>query len=163
MPLHLVAPGERVKPRHGKAYPNRYFLVRGDLGGREFEVSTKAANPVDAQRFKAELELKILDSRVPGPGTEVTFAPATAAYIAFKNPKAGDRRRLERLKSAMGDLYRRFSTRVWSRRPISSTRKERTNIRTDGSSSRRRRSYITQRTTNGASGFVSASSTKAPP
>ncbi len=103
MPLYLVAPGERVKYIGGKAYPNRYFLVRGEIGGRGIEVSAKTTDPTAAGRFKAELELRLLEDRVPDPGEEITFRQAVGLYVAFRDPSKADTKRLDRLKAQLGD------------------------------------------------------------
>lgn len=103
MPLYLVAPGDRVKWRDGKPYPNRTFLVRGEVAGRDYEISTKTADPLAAQRFKAALELRLLtDCGVPAVDATVTFGRATELYLAFKDPSPGDRRRINRVAAAIG-------------------------------------------------------------
>lgn len=102
MPLQLVAPGARIKYRDGKAYPNRFWLVRGELAGRSFEVSTKTRDEIAAQRFKAELELRILDRRVPSAGEAVGFKKAAELWKAKARPSKGDWTRIERVIAAIG-------------------------------------------------------------
>ncbi len=102
MPLYLVPPGQRVKYRKGRAYPNRFYLVRGEVGGRHIEVSTKTRDAEKAAAYKARVELDHLEGNVPGPDEEVTFAKATDLYIAFKQPSKGDERRIRRIVAAIG-------------------------------------------------------------
>lgn len=51
MPLKLIPPGKRKG--------NRFYLVRGSVDGRRYEVSTQATDKGDALRFKAALEARI--------------------------------------------------------------------------------------------------------
>lgn len=94
MPLHLVAPGKRKG--------NRYYIVRGEVGGRGVEVSTKTADKAAADRFKATLEVRLLDNRLPEPGEAITFTKAADLYIAWRDPSKYDRRLISRLKGAIG-------------------------------------------------------------
>jgi integrase len=103
MPLHLVRPGERVKIVGGKSYPNRYFLVRGEVGGRSVEVSAKTTDEAAATIFKNELENELLRGRVPGPGEAISFAQVTEFYITSISPSEGDARRIRRIAAAIGD------------------------------------------------------------
>lgn len=96
MPLYLIKPGSRKG--------NTYWLVRGTLGGRRYEVSTKTRDKEAALKFKAGLELEILGGRPPVPGEDVTFARGTDLYIAWRSPSKADLGRLERLKTAIGTL-----------------------------------------------------------
>lgn len=104
MPLYLVPPGTRIKRVKGRAYPNRYFLIRGSvLGGDEIEVSAKTADPALAEIRRAELELALLKNRVPGPGEEVTFGRAAELYIAYKQPSPFVQKRIRLLAAAIGE------------------------------------------------------------
>lgn len=94
MPLRLIPPGTR------KANP--YYLVRGTAGGRSIEVSAKTRDKAAARQFAKDLERELGQSRVPGPGTAVTFAAAADLYLAWRNPDKPDRQRIERLKIALG-------------------------------------------------------------
>jgi integrase len=102
MPLHLVAPGKRKKKRNGKVYRNPFYLIRGTIDGREFEVSTDTGDKADAERIKAAFEHRVRSSRVPGSDETVTFGAALEFYVAFRSPKKGDARRIRRLKIVMG-------------------------------------------------------------
>jgi integrase len=95
MPLSLVPPGKRKG--------NRYYLVRGEVAGRSIEVSTKTTDATAAQRFKAALETRLLENRVPDPGEVVTFTQASALYIAYRDPRQVDIGRIERLKRVLGE------------------------------------------------------------
>jgi site-specific recombinase XerD len=103
MPLYLVAPGERIKIVGGKPYPNRFYLVRGEVGGRNYEVSSKTADETAARIFKNDLETRLLSGRVPGPGEAITFPQATEFYIASIDATEGDARRIRRVAAAIGD------------------------------------------------------------
>ena len=94
MPLKLVAPGKRKG--------NPFYLVRGEVAGRSVEVSTKTRDKAAAERFKAALELRLHEGRVPGPDEAVTFAQAADLYVAFRDPSQGDRNRIDKLKAALG-------------------------------------------------------------
>lgn len=97
MPLHLVPPGARIKVRDGKPYPNPYYLVRGEIGGRPIEVSTQTRDPDAAAAYKARLELDHWERRVPGPGEAVSFAKAASLYCAAREPSTIDQARIDRL------------------------------------------------------------------
>lgn len=94
MPLYLVPPGKRKG--------NRYYIVRGEISGRSVEVSAKTTDKAAAERFKAGLELRLLESRLPEPGEDVTFARAADLYIAYRGPGKPDLKRIARLKAALG-------------------------------------------------------------
>lgn len=94
MPLYLIPPGKRKG--------NRFYLARGQVGGRGIEVSTKTRDETAARRFAAELELKLLNSRLPEPGEDVTFVKAAELYIAYRDPPKYDRKRITRLNNAIG-------------------------------------------------------------
>ena len=102
MPLSLVPPGDRVKVRAGKPYPNRYFLVRGEFDGREIEVSTKTGDETAAQRFKAQLELELLARRTPRAGETVTFMRAAELYSEWRPPSKIDAHRIDLLTGTLG-------------------------------------------------------------
>ena len=97
MSLHLVEPGERVKRVNGKDYPNRFYLVRGEVAGQEIEVSTKTVDKPTAELFKAKLEVELLSGRVPDTEADVTFAEAARFYQKFRNPADTHRRAIDKL------------------------------------------------------------------
>jgi integrase len=94
MPLKLVPPGTRKG--------NPFWLVRGEVGGRSIEISTKARDKAAAKKFAVELERELLTRRVPGLREAVTFSAAADLYIAFRAPTKADVGRIERLKLAIG-------------------------------------------------------------
>ena len=102
MPLYLLPPGSRIKTVGGKPYPNRHFLVRGDFEGRVLEVSTKTGDEATALRFKAQLELELLDRRIPRADEAVTFLRAAELYAQWREPSKIDERRIDRLKATLG-------------------------------------------------------------
>lgn len=53
MPLDLIAPGKRKN--------NRFYIARGTVRGRQFEVSTKTTDKAVAERFAAELTNRIIN------------------------------------------------------------------------------------------------------
>ena len=87
MALELIPPGKRKN--------NPFFLVRGTLGGRNIEVSTKTRDEAAAQRFKAKLEIKLVKDRLPGPGETVSFRRAAELYFASKALPVADERRIQ--------------------------------------------------------------------
>jgi site-specific recombinase XerD len=103
MPLYLIAPGKRVVRRGGKAYANRFYLVRGTIDGRSVEVSTKTRDATEAAAYKAKFELDVLERRVPGVHDSVTFRKAAELYSAFRDPASGDSRRIDKLVTVLGD------------------------------------------------------------
>lgn len=94
MPLYLVAPGRRKG--------NRFFIIRGKINGLSVEWSTKTTDEPAAVKFKAELELKILENRVPSAGEEMSFARAVDLYRAYRDPAKADVKRLDRLVAQIG-------------------------------------------------------------
>ncbi|MDB5406603.1 MAG: integrase/recombinase family protein [Rhodospirillales bacterium] len=96
MPIHLIAPGKRKG--------NRFYLVRGQIGGRDIEVSTKTRDPEAAARFKVELERRALDARIPGAAEEITFAKAAELYRAWRDPSDADKKRIDRVVAHLGQM-----------------------------------------------------------
>ena len=94
MPLKLIAPGKRKG--------NRHYLVRGQIGGQRYEVSTDTRDKAAAEIFKADFELAVRQNRVPGPGEAVTFARAAELYVNYKSPPKTDRDRIDRLVARIG-------------------------------------------------------------
>lgn len=86
MALRLFAPGERKG--------NRYWLARGSIAGRVHEFSTGVADEKTARRIAREYEARV--KAKPDPD-RVTFAEAARRYVEFRNPRAIDRRRLDRI------------------------------------------------------------------
>ena len=93
MPLHLIPPGRRKG--------NRFFLARGSVGGRVYEINTHATDEKAARRFAAAFEREIR-AAAPTPGDRITFAEAARRYIQFRNPSPADRRRLDRVTAEFG-------------------------------------------------------------
>jgi integrase len=99
MPLRLVAPGKRKG--------NKFWLVRGSIDGRDYEVSTKARDKAAAERFKKELERELIARRRPRPGEAMTFATAAGLYAEFRGidlalQRERDAQRIQRLNVVLG-------------------------------------------------------------
>lgn len=79
MRLKLIPPGRRGK--------NQFYYVRGTVGGRRIEVSTKTANEAAARRFARDLEDQIVRD---GDSDKVvtTFDQAASHYLTAKDPEA---------------------------------------------------------------------------
>jgi integrase len=100
--MYLVKPGERVKWRDGKLYPNRAYLVRGRRpNGREFEKTTGTRDPFLAQQRMGEIAEKLRDRHVPGPGERVSYTMTTEAYLAWKQPGEAVKVKFRRLAKAI--------------------------------------------------------------
>ncbi len=94
MPLKLWPPGSRKE--------NPFYVVRGTIDGRNIEVSTKTRDKAAANKFARELEREYRASGVPRLGEALSFAIAAELYLDFRDPDKADRRRIERLKRALG-------------------------------------------------------------
>lgn len=95
MPLKLILPGRRKG--------NKFIVIRGRFLERDIEVSTQTTDRVAAERFKNALERRILDGCIPGPEATVTFHRAADLYVAARAVSPREERRVERLKTAIGD------------------------------------------------------------
>jgi integrase len=95
MRLKLIAPGRRKG--------NRFWLLRGTIGGRRVETSTKATDRKDAKQFLADFVAAFASGRAPEPGSAVTFRKAAEHYIAEKKLAKAEVRFLERLYPFIGD------------------------------------------------------------
>jgi integrase len=98
MPLHLVAPGQRVK----RGYANRFYLIRGEIAGRDVEISTKTRDKVAAEKLKDQLAARLWESRIPGAGEDVTFARAGELLAIARGYGKDDRKRLARVTGVLG-------------------------------------------------------------
>jgi site-specific recombinase XerD len=94
MSVRLYAPGTRKG--------NRYWIARVTVDGRRAEVSTAAADATAARRWAREFERRLREDRPPRPGEAVSFARAADAYLAYRDPSDAERKRVERLKAALG-------------------------------------------------------------
>lgn len=92
MSLKLIAPGRRKR--------NIYYILRGTIGGRYIEVSTKTRDYKAAQKFKAEFERQHALHRVPEPGEELSLARGVDIYSEWRDPSDADMKRLEKLKAS---------------------------------------------------------------
>lgn len=94
MPLKLYAPGTRKG--------NIFWLARGVINGRRYEVSCKTADRAAAQRFAAELEARIWAKGGEPANAVVTFAHAARQYQEAIRPDKGDRKFIADLIGHMG-------------------------------------------------------------
>ncbi len=99
MPLRLIPPGKRKG--------NKFYVVRGSVDGRDFEVSTKTRHKAAAEKFRKELEREIISRGPPRPGEAMTFEAASHLYATFRGLDLGDSRvrdtkRILRLNSVIG-------------------------------------------------------------
>ncbi len=95
MPLKLIAPGKRKG--------NRFYLVRGSVAGRRIEVSTETADKGAAERFAAELAVRLHAERQRGPDAEtLTFMEAAQLYIDYRQPSKVDRQRIAKVNGQIG-------------------------------------------------------------
>jgi integrase len=68
MPLELIPPGKRKG--------NRYYIARGTIAGRQFEVSTKTTDKDAAERFAAQFTTQVLESGGPEATEQQPLGPA---------------------------------------------------------------------------------------
>lgn len=94
MSFKLIPPGTRKG--------NPYYLARGSVDGRDVEVSTKTTNLAAARRFAKELDRKIEEGRLPGPGETLTLARAAALYIEYRDPAKADLARIDKIVAVIG-------------------------------------------------------------
>lgn len=87
--LKLIPPGRRKG--------NKFYLVRGRFAGRQVEASTKTADPVAAQRFKVNLEARLLDGDTITRVT-ATFVDAAAIYRAGRTLSRNEDRYITKLE-----------------------------------------------------------------
>lgn len=94
MPLKLIPPGRRRG--------NPFYLLRGSVGGRELEVSTKTTNEAAARKFARDFARALAENRLPGPGETLSFARAAELYSDYRDPSKADLARIAKLKAVLG-------------------------------------------------------------
>lgn len=94
MSFRLYAPGTRKG--------NRYWIARITVDGRRAEVSTATADQAAAKRWARDFERRLRDDRPPRPGETVSFARAADAYLAYRDPREAERRRVLRVAALLG-------------------------------------------------------------
>lgn len=95
--LNLIAPGKRKG--------NRFYLVRGRVQGQLVEASTKTTDRRAAQRFKVNLEQRLLDTQKVITAENMTFSDAVARYKDARELSKNEERYVDALDDEMGDLY----------------------------------------------------------
>ena len=94
MPLKLIAPGLRG---------NKCYYVRGQINGKRVEVSTNTTDKANAEKFKAELELSILNNITPP--DRFTFEMAAHSYIEWRRPSERDEQQIQAIIALMGNRF----------------------------------------------------------
>lgn len=97
MPLDLIPPGKRKN--------NRYYIARGTIAGRQFEISTKTADKAAAEKYAADCTSRILNgerekhAEVKPLTSAKTFADAANRYLELH---VGEARRLRPIIKDIG-------------------------------------------------------------
>ena len=97
--LKLIPPGRRRG--------NRFWIARGRVGGRLYEVSTGSGDKGAAERFAAEFAARVLKGDRPAPPAPVgpkTFRDAALAYAEWRRPSWSDVKILNRLIGELGKI-----------------------------------------------------------
>lgn len=89
-----------VPPRAGKS---PFWTVRGTFAGRTIDASTKARDKETAQRFKAGLEVRLIEKQ-HDKFAAVTFKTAAEHYIEYRNPSKLDRAYIAKLVLILGNI-----------------------------------------------------------
>lgn len=92
MPLKLVSPGKRG---------NKVYYVRGSFRGERYEVSTYTTNKDEAEKFKAEFQLDLINKAKRG--AAVTYSIATARYVDHADPPKYELRAHDQLCAIFGE------------------------------------------------------------
>ena len=95
MPLKLIAPGKRKG--------NPYWIARGRIGGRLYEVSTNETDKSAAEASAAQYTVKIIESSRSTAPEELTFAQTSARYEGWRPPNALQKARIKRLNTFFGN------------------------------------------------------------
>jgi integrase len=95
MPYVLIPP--RVRG-------NRYWVARGSAGGRRIEISTKAGNKADADRYARQFFARADAVSQTGRRAEATFSNALRIYREGKSVSAAEAWRLSRLERVIGSV-----------------------------------------------------------
>lgn len=94
MPLKLIRPGQRKG--------NPYFIIRGKVGGRRVEVSTKTTDREAAQALADELAVELRKQGSADAAPVTTFAEAAERYIEAHQPDRRDIGWIRALKHELG-------------------------------------------------------------
>jgi len=96
--MSLIPPGTRKN--------NCFYIYRYSVGGKQHEISTKTTNFRDARAFarRIDADVRAHKSKHGSQVGRVTFAQASAHYIAARAPGPGDVRFLEKLNEEIGEL-----------------------------------------------------------
>lgn len=98
MPFTLIPPGQRKG--------NPYWIARGKVSGRSYEVSCKTRDKAAARAFARDFEQELAARRVPAAGEAIEFAAAAGFYAALRDLDLAsshyDAQRLNRLIAVLG-------------------------------------------------------------
>lgn len=94
MSYKLIPPGTRKD--------NPYWLIRGSINNRPFEISTRTADKAGAKRLAPQLVAKLVESRSLADAPVTTFGQAAARYLAAVRPSAKEEKRVNRVVEHLG-------------------------------------------------------------
>lgn len=95
MPLKLLSPRKTGR---------KFYYVRGVLCGKRYFESTKETDRSKAEIYKDKFE-KAIRSEYAGKSSRMTFAAASQAYIAFRNPSKRDLDFIEKINLYVGSKF----------------------------------------------------------
>ena len=95
MPLKLHSPGSRKG--------NPFYLIRGQVRGQRYEISTGTTDHRIAQKRLAETNLAIASGDESASRAAETFGGVADLYIGAKNPAKANRVFIEKLCAVIGD------------------------------------------------------------
>lgn len=93
--LRLIKPGDRSK----------FYVVRGTVGGKRVEVSTRSTDKEYAQKYRAQLEVKLLADQ--GLATIGTYGEAAHIYLEKRRQSGINKHELQMHLNIVGEIGRR--------------------------------------------------------
>ena len=100
MEFKTYAPGQRVKTRKGKKYPNKKWIVRFRFEGQDYEIATDAANKSGAEKEALDFIRNLDDECGPVPGS---VRDIIDIYKEGRRPSDRDAGYLDRIADHMGN------------------------------------------------------------
>lgn len=95
MSIKLIPPGKR----HG----NKVYYAEIKVKGRRAEISTKTRNAKFAREYAESFEAELWKRHFAGRGETDTVQDAIERYIAFRRPRAQDRKWLDAIRMVIGE------------------------------------------------------------
>lgn len=92
MSLKLIAPGKRG---------NKFYYLRGTVGGQRVESTTGTTNKDAAEKFRAEFELKLLTQS--GKRVILTYGEASDLYLEKRDLPKWELKHYQRIKNELGE------------------------------------------------------------